>query len=96
LTLYKVVFLCHNYILPYILYLPTATTPETTTETAITPTAGPAPTECKPGWSHWYNTPRTSTGDYESLDDLEAEGKLLCGRHEITNIECKFYRNITR
>jgi hypothetical protein len=27
---------------------------------------------------------------------LEAEGKLLCGRHEITDIECKFYRNITR
>jgi hypothetical protein len=52
--------------------------------------------ECKPGWSHWYNTPRTSTGDYESLDDLEAEGKLLCRRHEITDIECKFYRNVTR
>jgi hypothetical protein len=81
---------------------PTAITTEVATETATSPTlgtlptAGPSPAECIPGWSHWYNTPHTSTGDYESLDSLEAEGKLLCGRHEITDIECKFYRNITR
>jgi hypothetical protein len=78
------------------LCFPTAATPETTSETAITATSGLPPTECKPGWSHWYNTPLTSAGDFERLDDLEAEGKLPCGRHKITNIECSFYRNVTR
>lgn len=80
----------------------TAATTETTSEIAMTPTSGtPAtvetvPTECKPWWSRWYNTPLTSAGDFERLDDLEAEGKLPCGRHKITNIECNFYRNVTR
>jgi hypothetical protein len=79
-----------------------AATTETTSEIAMTPTSGtPAtvetvPTECKPWWSRWYNTPLTSAGDFERLDDLEAEGKLPCGRHKITNIECNFYRNVTR
>lgn len=80
------------------LYFETAAT----SETAIMPTSGtPAtvetvPIECKPGWSQWYNTPLTSTGDFERLDDLEAEGKLPCERHKITNIECNFYKNVTR
>lgn len=84
------------------LYFETTATAQTTSETAMTPMSGtPAtietvPSECKPGWSHWYNTPLTTAGDFERLDDLEAEGKLPCGRHEITNIECSFYRNVTR
>lgn len=81
----------------------TAATTETTPETAMTPTSGTPATvetvlteECKPGWSHWYNTPLTSAGDFERLDDLEAERKLPCESHKITNIECNFYRNVTR
>lgn len=84
------------------LYFETTATTETTSETAMTPMSGTPATietvlpDCKPGWSHWYNTPLTSAGDFERLDDLEAEGKLICGRHKITNIECSFYRNVTR
>jgi hypothetical protein len=60
------------------------------------PSVGTVPTVCQPGWSHWYDTPRTLAGDFERLDDLEAEGKLPCERNKITNIECNFYKNVTR
>ena len=52
--------------------------------------------ECRPGWSEWYNKPRGKYGDYESLDSLESEDELPCLRKQITDIECKFYKNVTR
>ncbi|KAJ9590323.1 hypothetical protein L9F63_027838, partial [Diploptera punctata] len=50
---------------------------------------------CDQGWSKWYNTPRIRHGDYENLDSLEKRGELPCLIHQIVDIECKFFKNVT-